>query len=43
MERNPKAPGAEVWVRSGDGKRGSTFKRKGGEVPCTVNKAAGLG
>lgn len=38
MERNPKAPGAEVWVRSGDGKRGSTFRRKGGgEVPSTVN------
>lgn len=27
MERNPKAPDAKVWVRSGDGKRGSTFRR----------------
>lgn len=26
MERNPKAPGAKVWVRSGDGKKGSTFR-----------------
>lgn len=43
MERNAKAPDAEVWVRNGVGGAGGVPSEGKKRAPRTVNWAVGLG